>query len=87
MAMATASLFEPDSQSFRAQCAAPCDVPFVPYKPAIAEISLGALLGNAKESAVRVEIEPASPNVRFWAVISATSNSADQVQLFPLSDM
>jgi hypothetical protein len=34
---------------------------------------------------VRIEIEPSSPNVKWWAVVSAT-NASDDVQFFELSD-
>jgi hypothetical protein len=62
----------------RAQCIATCDLPHVPYRPAIAELPIDA---GVRTATVRIEIEPASRNVRWWAIISAT-DSSDNVQLF-----
>jgi hypothetical protein len=64
---------------FRSHCA-PCDAPFVLYKPAVAEIAL-----PLPPSLVRIEIEPSSPDVKWWAVVSATSPT-DEVQFFEISD-
>ncbi len=68
------------NEEFRSQCASPCDAPFVLYKPAVAEIAL-----PLPPSLVRIEIEPSSPSVKWWAVVSATSPT-DEVQFFELSD-
>jgi hypothetical protein len=65
---------------FRSQCASPCDVPFVFYKPAAGEIAL-----QLPAALVRIEIEPSLPDVKWWAVVSATSTT-DEVQFFETSD-
>jgi hypothetical protein len=75
-----------DSEAFRVKCLSPCDdLPRVAYKPSVAERSLGELLGESQTKPIRIEIEPVSPNVKWWAIISAT-DSSDNVQLFEASD-
>lgn len=83
---ASLRLITPDSEGFRSECAAPCDVPHAAYKPAVAEMTIFNLPTTVAASpVVRVEIEPASPNVRWWAIVSVT-NGSDDVQFFPLTD-
>ena len=86
-ATAVLDLTTPSSEGFRSGCAGECDVPHVAYKPAVAE---SAILNAPFQQVplptlMRIEIEPASPNVKWWAVVSATSAS-DDVQFFDTSD-
>ena len=82
---AVVNLTTPDSEGFRSECVAPCDVPHVAYKPAVAEMVITNLPTAPGGPMVRIEIEPSSPNVKWWAVVSAT-NASDDVQFFEMSD-
>ncbi|HEU4521194.1 MAG TPA: hypothetical protein VFT12_04270 [Thermoanaerobaculia bacterium] len=65
-------------------CRGTCDVPEVELAPAIVEFlnfPLPELQGSAA-TPLRVEIAPSSPNVRWWAVVSATDNDTQRVRLF-----
>jgi hypothetical protein len=83
LASTTVQLATPNGDAFRAGCASPCDVPRVPFKPAVAELSISGL---AQASTARLEIEPSSANLKWWGVLSATSAAGD-VQLFETSDL
>jgi hypothetical protein len=77
-----ARLIAPSSDGLLPGCSGDCDLPpDAIYKPAVAELPL-----QLPPSLVRVEIEPTSANVRWWAMVSAT-NPTDEVQLFETSDL
>jgi hypothetical protein len=65
-------------------CAGSCDVPQVPLAPAIYQLfNLPTpSRGFRFQSPIRVEISPDSPDVRWWAVVSATDNLTQRVRLF-----
>lgn len=65
-----------------------CDVPPVQLAPAILELFDLPVppAGSVLQSPMRVEITPASPNVRWWAVLSATENLTHRVKLFQPAD-
>ena len=70
----------------RRPCLNVCDFPDVEYTPAVAEVLdiAEGIQPFADVTLLRVEIEPSSPNVRYWAVVSVTSPDRE-VQLFELS--
>jgi len=56
-----------------APCAFACDLPNVAYTPAAVELfDIFVLVPQRTPSTLRVEIAPASPDVRWWGVVSAT---------------
>jgi len=67
-----------------APCRQPCDIPDVPLAPAIYQLfDLPRPAKHVFQSPMRVEISPVSPNVRWWAMVSATDNSTQSIRLFP----
>lgn len=65
-------------------CSNACDVPAVPYAPAIAEVfdvETGAR-NPTPNSTLRIEVVPESPSLRWWAVVSATDNTSREVHLY-----
>lgn len=67
-----------------APCFQPCDIPDVPLAPGIYQLfDLPRPEKHQFQSPMRVEISPASPNVRWWAMVSATENSTQGIRLFP----
>lgn len=64
-------------------CLGVCDVPPVPFAPAVAEV-LGSDWAGAmvQPSTLRVEISPESPDLRWWAVVSATDNVSNEISLY-----
>jgi hypothetical protein len=64
-------------------CLNVCDVPAVPYVPAVAEVfDLSPPPGNfGGPSTLRVEIVPESSALRWWAVVSATDNATNEITL------
>jgi hypothetical protein len=75
-------VLEPQEPSL-AQCS-PCDVPDVALAPDIFQLFEFPKpeWDNAFPSTIRVEVSPASPNVRWWAMVSATENATQRVRLF-----
>ena len=66
-------------------CFEPCDVPGGPFAPASLQIfDLTRRNPSVLLSTVRVEIEPQSPDLRWWAVVSATDNVSQAVTLYEL---
>lgn len=67
-----------------APCLEPCDVPDVPLAPAIYQLFDVPRPARDPElqSPMRVEISPASPNVRWWAMVSVTDNATQRIRLF-----
>ena len=60
-----------------------CGVPDVTLAPAGAQIfALPIGTDRRSPSTFRFEIEPASPELRWWAVVSVTNNETQQVSLF-----
>lgn len=69
-------------------CRGRCDLPDVALAPAIYQF-FGLPTperGFQFQSPMRVEISPESPNVRWWALVTATDNLTQQIQLFGPSD-
>ena len=66
-------------------CFEPCDVPGVSFAPASLQLfDLARRDPTAFFSTLRVEIEPQSPDLRWWAVVSATDNVSEAVTLYEL---
>lgn len=67
-----------------APCFGACQVPDVPLAPAIYQrFDLPVPpRGDVFQSPMRIEIAPGSPEIRWWAVVSATDNRTQQVRLF-----
>ncbi len=68
-------------------CRGRCDLPEVALAPAIYQF-FGLPIperGFQFQSPMRVEISPESPNVRWWALVTATNNMTQQIQLFEVS--
>ena len=66
-----------------APCFQPCDIPDVPLAPAVYQLfDLPRPERHLFQSPMRVEISPASPNVRWWAMVSASHNSTQRIRLF-----
>lgn len=65
-------------------CSGPCDLPQVPLAPAIYQLFdlPKPERGFQFQSPMRVEISPESPNVQWWAVVSATDNPTQRIRLF-----
>ncbi len=60
-----------------------CDVPAAGYVPAVAQVfnlSIGS--NEPRPSTLRIEIEPESPDLRWWAVVSATHNATNEMALY-----
>jgi hypothetical protein len=72
---------EPQKPSLE-PCLDPCDVPDVPLAPAIYQLFDVPRPDPELQSPMRVEISPASPNVRWWAMVSVTDNATQRVRLF-----
>ncbi|MEA2238786.1 MAG: hypothetical protein QOC81_3510 [Thermoanaerobaculia bacterium] len=83
IAMIQTSLVTPASRV--GPCFEPCDVPGGPFAPASLQLfDLARRDPSALFSTLRVEIEPQSPNLRWWAVVSATDNVSQAVTLYEL---
>lgn len=83
VATIAASLVVPESRVL--PCLDPCDLPSVSYAPASVQIfDIARREPSAFFSTLRVEIEPESPALRWWAVVSATDNSTGAVTLYEL---
>jgi hypothetical protein len=67
-----------------ALCAGECDVPDVPLAPAVYQLFDLPLPqpGFFFQSPIRIEISPGSPDIRWWALVSATDNRSQEVRLF-----
>jgi len=77
------SLFIPTSRVL--PCLEPCDVPGGSFAPASLQLfDLARRDPTAFFSTLRVEIEPQSPDLRWWAVVSATDNVSEAVTLYEL---
>jgi hypothetical protein len=77
------SLVTPESRVL--PCFEPCDIPGGPFAPASLQLfDLARRDPTALLSTLRVEIEPESPGLRWWAVVSATDNGTQAVTLFEL---
>lgn len=64
-------------------CVQPCDIPDVPLAPAIYQLfDLPRPERHLFQSPMRIEISPASADVRWWAMVSATDNSTQRIRLF-----
>lgn len=65
-------------------CSGPCDVPQVELAPAIFQLFQlpKPAAGFLFPSPMRIEISPESPNLRWWAVVSATDNRTQGVRLY-----
>lgn len=66
-------------------CFEPCDVPGGSFAPASLQLfNLAWRDPSEFFSTLRVEIEPQSPDLRWWAVVSATDNVSGAVTLYEL---
>jgi hypothetical protein len=64
-------------------CIGPCDLPDVPYAPPVAQLfNLVSTDHDYPPSTVRIDITPRSPQLRWWAVVSATSNTTGEILLY-----
>lgn len=67
-------------------CLGPCDLPDVPYAPPVVQLfNLVSTDHDYPPSTARIEISPRSPDLRWWAVVSATSNATGEMVLYELS--
>lgn len=58
----------------------------IPYQPGYASIadllSLSPDISTAKPNGIRVEIEPVEPGVRYWPMVTVTSNLTNRLSVF-----
>lgn len=63
-----------------------CDFPEAAYRPALAEFfNVPAIPAHHYATTIRIEISPESPDLRYWAVVSATDNLSNRVQLYTIA--
>ena len=64
-------------------CLGSCDLPAVSYVPAVAQaFDLAAPDPSGRPSTLRFELVPESPDLRWWAVVSATDNATQEITLY-----
>jgi len=66
-------------------CVNDCDIPDLPYVPAVAEVFDVVPPFQPKpfaRVAARIEVIPESPSLRWWAVVSSTDNETHEITLY-----
>ena len=67
------------------RCDNVCDLPDVPYVPAVAELFDLATMSTFWQPNIRIEIAPESPQVRWWGIVSSTDNLTNSVAIFEVA--
>jgi hypothetical protein len=64
----------------------PCDLPQIPLRAALAEVfNINAIPPTGGGRSVRFEIRPEGAGLKYWAVVSATDNSTNNLQVYELT--
>lgn len=51
----------------------------LPFTPGYAQLALESILPTSSQGQVRIEIDPLSPGMKYWAFVSVTSNETQHV--------